>query len=388
MTKEEIIKALSELEENQVKEELNLRGKLISILENEIKNEENNAKKVFLKGELLEQMQKHKKTISKLSEGKNIPIPKKVGLKVQEIAETIKIFLSKKDIIGKLKEAGVSTAVCSGVALTLSVAMSALFGTVSLATLAGMIPTVCYIGLSNLIRAGFTPTAKEKLLETLSNKGEISRLAKEFAEENIIKNERLLYLLKAKTNEKNEDNKISILEDLVKEYKKIINRASNEQIRNLLSCEVTGLLQELRDIYSKRQKSYMSGEDNQTISDFTSISKRILELDTEIFNRENYLVDSLKNAGTKVVLNTSTMFFSRMILSSIFPSLAINSINDMISPFLFTLLSNINNIDEYKKHINVIKSNYTEQVVRFHNPELADEIFGVKGKNNQVAFAA
>ena len=105
MTKEEINEKIASLQGENLQEELNLRGKLVNALKKEVKQEKDKNKKALLEVELIKAIEEHKKTILKLEkeQGKAISIPKRVGLKVTEIADTIKIFMKKQDILVKLK---------------------------------------------------------------------------------------------------------------------------------------------------------------------------------------------------------------------------------------------------------------------------------------------
>lgn len=386
MTKEEIIKALDELSEDDFQEEVNLRGKLISALEKEIKKEEDYSKKIILKSQLIEELDKHKLAIKKLKNTDTISIPKRLGLTIKSIADTIRNFTLKKDVVGKVKNASFSTAVCSLIAGGISVGLSALTGGVSLATFSSLVPTVSYVGLSNLIRSWFTKTGEEKVLDVLSNKEEISQKAREFAEENIINNKKFLELLKAKSTEKKPESIIVINEELIKEYKKMIDNSPNEDIKHALNMELINVMVDLKKNYADKQKRYINDEGDYSFSDYADVSKKAIALDAEIFNRENYLDEAIAHGGKRLALNTATMFFCKVLLSSVYPSLAINSVDDFVRPFIYSLISNVTSLGKYKDHIKVAKSNYTEQVIKFNNPELAKEVFSNKEKG--VALAA
>ena len=150
MSKDELRTLIEEC--NDDKKILNYRGKLIKLLKKEIKETENKKIKDNLNLELIEELTKHKAHISTMLNNKQkYSIPERVGLKVKEIAKTIEIFMQKEDILGKLKKGALSTVTSSLFISAITLAISSISGPVTLATLASLLPTFSYIGLSNII---------------------------------------------------------------------------------------------------------------------------------------------------------------------------------------------------------------------------------------------
>ena len=163
MNKEEIKEKLNQLEENNYQDRLHLHGKLLALLKEEIKKEKDQTLKAKLKLEYYEELQTHKKIIE-VCKGKEefISIPKKVGLKVQELALAMEIFKNKHDLLEKLKRAGLNSIPGGLLVVAISIGLAAVTGGVSLATLVATIPSLSYVGLSSLLRSFSMPTIEKK----------------------------------------------------------------------------------------------------------------------------------------------------------------------------------------------------------------------------------
>lgn len=389
MTKEEINQKIISLKGENLQEELNLRGKLIKAIKEEIKKEKDANKKVLLNAELLKNLEEHKKTILKLEkeQGKIIDIPKKVGMKIQEIADTIKIFMGKEDILNKLKMAGLSTTVCTAFMTAITVGLSGLTGTLSLSTLASLFPSICYVALSNVIRMGLTETEKSKLMKVLANGSEISKLTEAFVKENILENKEFLEDLKTykKLEKSNYNEAIILAKKLIEHYKKMAENAPNKEIKNSIRLELVGILTELNKYLDIKMKNYI--DDKEDVK-FIDLEKERAAVKLELFNLSSNLKDVSIETGKNIGKSAIGMYLSRMLLSTIFPTLKFTDVSSALQPLLYTIISNLATADKLKEKINIAKSNYIEQIIKFHNKDLAEEIFGKFNMNNSVKAVA
>ena len=84
---------------------INLRGKLIRTLKTKEGQVQDQEEKNEVRYRTIEELKKHRETLQnyKQNDKKKIPILKRVGLKIREIADSIQIFMREKDIIEKVK---------------------------------------------------------------------------------------------------------------------------------------------------------------------------------------------------------------------------------------------------------------------------------------------
>lgn len=383
MTKDEIKQKIVCLDGENLQEELILRGKLIKAIKEELKNEKDASKKTFLDAELVKTLEEHKKTILKLEKeaGKTIDIPKRVGLKVQEISDTIKIFMKREDVVNKLKMSGVSTAVCTAFMTAITVGLAGITGTLSLATLSSLFPSICYVALSNIIRMQLTETEKSKLIKVLTNGSEISKTINIFVKDNILENKEFLEDLKAykKVEESNYNEAIIKAKKLVAHYRKMIENAPNEEIKSSIRLELVGVLSDLDKYLDIKMKKYIDDKDD---TKFIDLEKERATVKLELFNLSSNIKKVSIETGKNIGRSTVGMYLSRMILSTIFPTLKFTDISSALQPLLYTVISNLATADKLKEKINVVKSNYIEQVIKFRDKHLAEEIFGDFNMNN------
>ena len=380
MTKEEIREKISCLQGENTKEELKLRGKLISIIKDEKKIEKNKGKKELLEAELIKEIENHKKTILKLEkeQGKAITIPQKVGLKISEISDTIKIFLKKEDIIGKLKTAGLSTAACTVFMASITTGLAGITGTLTLTTLASLFPSICYVALSNIIRMGFTETEKSRILKVLTNGTDTLKITQGFVKENILDNQEFLSDLKAykKSEPRNNSEKIEMCKKLIEDYREIIKKAPNIEIKSSLELELAGTLIDLKKYLNVKKKNYIDDVEKMSQAEFVKLETEITTISAEIYKITNNVNLVTKETAKNIGKSAISMYASKALLLGVFPQLGFKNLSSAMMPMVYTVISNLAATDKLKDRIKVAKSNYVEQVIRFNNKDLANEIFG------------
>lgn len=365
MNKEELREKLKQLEEDNYQERLHLHGKLLALIKKELKEEKDQVLKAKLKIEYYEELQTHKKIIE-LCKGKEefISIPKKVGLKVQEIALAIEIFKNKHDIIEKLKRAGISSIPSGLLVVAISVGLAAVTGGVSLATLAATIPSLSYVGLSSLLRSFTTETPMEKLISAYDNKEENQKKLKDYLQKYIIDNKTLHELLNKNKECKDRKEKQQLLTQIIEQFQFIMEDAPTDDIKVALQCEQTNFMKELKSSYEKEKEDFIQDKIKMSVEDFAKLEKKIISLNMNIIENEYFLKDavkdSIKNTGTSLAI----MIVARTILSAAFPSMAITSVKDLLTPAMIITLTNLLNIPSYKDKIPVVPTKYDNQKIK------------------------
>ena len=379
MNKEEIIKKISETHDKE--KIIPLRGKLISLIKKEIKQEKNSQVKASLKIELYNELKKHKETIrnTRNSNNKSIQIPKKLGLKIQEIATAIDIFKEKNDIITKIKNSSKSTLISGLIIGATTMGITLLTGgTISLLTITSLLPTISYIGLSNLLKMPFEETPDLKIIKTYESKDENSKKIMEFIDTNIKNNKEYIELLNKKRIQHNTEEKTIINEKLIEAMKKIINKAPNEEIKYCLTAELLSTMEELKKQYQNQKEDYINDKTKMTLKEFAELEKKTLQLDIDLFKTDNYIGDVIKGSLKNLKINTVVMYATRLCLGCIFPNFAFENVKDLVTPFIFSVINNITNMDKIRDRIKMKETKYKNKTIKIKNKEAFKSILATQ----------
>ncbi len=386
MNREELEKKLNEAVED--KDILYFRGKLISTIKKEISEEKDYRKKEILELSLYDELKKHKDQLNKMLSNKSNKqtIPDRVALKVKEIATTMEIFMRKKDVLGLIKNTAISSLSSSLVIGAITAAIAAVGGTLSLATLASLVPTISYISLSNLLSNILNGTGKSKSYDKHDTFKEDSEKERKFCEEYIANNKEFIITLlnENKADIYTLDEKIINEKKLISLYKNIIDNAPNEDVKQVITLEMIDVMKKLQLNYEEKESKFLHNSITLSNEEVDEFEKEKNKLSLELFKKENFIketgIESLKKFGK----NTAIIYASKLILSTIFPNFAFKTVSDLTTPLAYSLINNVVNSGNISKMIKLKKTNYTESVIKFTHPELFEE---EKKKNMQVKLA-
>ena len=358
MNREEIEAKLKE--ENLSNEEIiQLRGKLIRILKDEIKVTKDQKILLPLKLKLYDELKKHKEALKARGQEESIPIPEKVGLKVQEIATTIEILKEKMDVGTKLKTTAIGTTISTLLVGAITVGVTAIGGApITLATLAAAVPTICYCGLSGLIRMPFTETTWSKLLDSVDKKDVNQQKIIEFMDKNIKNDQELMELIKRKGEKPSEAELMEINNQLITKYQKLIDAAPVPEIGKTLTFEKINIMTEQKKIYEKIKQEFIKSKREMTTKEFAELEKSIIAIDLGIAKENAFLKEVLKESGKDLAISGGAVIAARAIMSVLFPEYAISSIAQLSMPLLMTLLGNVANMGNLKEKIALEKEAY------------------------------
>ena len=229
MTKEEIKNKLSTLSDDNYQEKLNLRGKLINLLKEEIATTTDKETQESLKEELSSQINLHKEQI-KNNRAKFTKIPSNVGQKVKEIASAIKSFKDNPNLLKILKDSLKNTALSGAVVSAITLILAATSGTISLAVLSSLVPTISYIGLSNIIRNFYKDKLAKDNPSFELNKENLTAL-----KNYLVDDEHLRDLINQKNTPLDNEQAILLNEELIKEYQTIKEKFPNQDLSHIIS---------------------------------------------------------------------------------------------------------------------------------------------------------
>lgn len=374
---EEIRKKLEE--STSYKDIILYRGRLIDALKDAIKFEKNEGKKKELDTELYIELKKHRDYFKKASSKDEIPLSEKVGYAVKEISTIIEVFLKKRDLLGVLKNSAVSTVLSSVVVIGMNAGLTLLFGGVSGPILVGLIPTISYIGLSNVINSLIRGTNKTKFYDRLDTSSDDIKKEKDFVDKNIVKNEEFLKCYVKETKINDLDEKIENERKLIDEYKNIIEAAPSNDLKKVLKLEMINIMKGLKSNLENKESKYIGGVIKLTNEEADNLEKEVGSVTSNIHKEEMFVKEVMQTTVTNIGKSAVTMYLARMILSPIFPSLNFASLQDYSMPLLYTILNNIVNASNISKRIKMQKTNYTGAIIAINRPDLFEE---ERKKNN------
>ena len=375
-------KEINELKEkikssSDSKEILYLRGKLISLIKNSIKDEKNRQIKTKLNFELVYELQKHKDHILKMKQDakeKKYQISERVSLKIKEISTVIEIFLQKKDILGRLKvgvmSGGVSALFASAVSLGITLFAG---GSIGIATLASLVPTACYLGLSSIISSMVEGTAKSKMFKRMETSSEDAKKELDFCKEYISDNKNFIDAVVKEPTLTELDEKINNEKLLIKQYETIIEKAPSNEIKQVITLEMIDVMKKLEYNYLCKENDYSNNKINLSNEEYDQLAKEKSNLQRNIAIREMFVEDTLKQTSINIAKKTGITYASRILLSSIFPSLSFTNVTDALTPFLYTLLGNTFSMGKLSDLIKMKKTDYTGTIIKLTHPELFEK---------------
>ena len=384
MNKEELEKKLKE-ENLSLKDAIQLRGQLITILKKELREQRDPKLQLPIKVQLHEELKKHKEVLKKRGLEDSIPLPERVGLKVKEIANTIEIFKEKHDLIGKIKSSAISTTIGTLIAGAITVGISVIGGApLTLATLATAIPTIAFCGISGVLRTPFTETTWTKLVKSIDSKDKNQKAILEFIDQNIKDNKPLMELLQRKSKKPNEQELISINKELIEEYTKLIGSSPVPELSKILTFEKINLLTEQKKIYEKIKNEYIKNKRQMTTKEFTDLEKELISTNLQITKENSFYKEVLKESGKELALSSGILVATSAIISAAFPQLGAFNIQDLTIPMIITLVGNLANMGTLKNKIKLEKVQYDQAKTTLTKEQIKNML---KTNNGQLQLA-
>ena len=372
MNKEELIAKLKD-ENLSLEEQINYRGQLIKKYKEEIKQTNDQKTVLPLRLALYNELKIHKEKINELQKSNDIPLPKRVGLKVKEIANSIELFKEKHDTTSKVKSTIAGAGISSLFAGAITVGIGALGGApLTLGLLATAIPTICYCGLASVVRMPFTETGWTKLIKKVDTNKEDKEKIVKFMEDNVKNNPKLLELVKRKTSNPTEAELLVINDDLAKEYQSLIEKAPVDEIRKMLTFEKINILNEQKKIYENIKNEYIKSKRELTLPEFAELERKLMSTNINITAENTYLKDVLKEGTKDFAISAGTVLAARSIISNIFPQYAITDIASLSIPVIFALIGSINKTGNIRNQIQLEKEAYDKMKTTINREQLQE----------------
>lgn len=371
---------ISKLDETDKKNNIHLTGKLIKLYKKQMSLEATEQAKLAARYKVLE-LQKRQKELTKdyKNSNKELPISEKVALTVQDIANTIKVFVNEKDLLTKVKNIGIETlrgTIETTAFMSIISLISPLFGGVgfSMSMLAKALPVASYVGLTSVIRNTLSKTQFQQFQYYQSD--EYKEYMKQFKEENKTVLAEFNSLLKEKSSCETTDEKITINESLISKLDEIASKVKDDGLRRTYKLQAYGFLRENKELCQTEIDKYLDELSNDK-EKYKKYQEKIAKINIESFKRGNSLGEAIKQAGKEAGLSLSVTIIAKAIMTLIEPggSYSIKGIQSFIVPLFLALTNGVSSAISYSNKLKYMETE-EEKEIKAKDKDKFDKLFG------------
>ncbi|MBQ8534875.1 MAG: hypothetical protein IJ463_04240 [Bacilli bacterium] len=371
---------ISKLDETDKKNIIHLTGKLIKLYKKQMSLEATEQAKLAARYKVLE-LQKRQKELTKdyKNSNKELPISEKVALTVQDIANTIKVFVNEKDLLTKVKNIGIETlrgTIETTAFMAIISLISPLFGGVgfSMSMLAKALPVASYVGLTSVIRNTLSKTQFQQFQYYQSD--EYKEYMKQFKEENKTVLAEFNSLLKEKSSCETTDEKITINESLISKLDEIASKVKDDGLRRTYKLQAYGFLRENKELCQTEIDKYLDELSNDK-EKYKKYQAKMAKINIESFKRGNSLGEAIKQAGKEAGLSLSVTIIAKAIMTLIEPggSYSIKGIQSFIVPLFLALTNGVSSAISYSNKLKYMETE-EEKEIKAKDKDKFDKLFG------------
>lgn len=371
---------ISKLDETDKKNIIHLTGKLIKLYKKQMSLEATEQAKLAARYKVLE-LQKRQKELTReyKNSNKDLPISEKVALTVQDIANTIKVFVNEKDLLTKVKNIGVETlrgTVETTAFMAIIALISPLFGGVgfSMSMLAKALPVASYVGLTSIIRNTLSKTQFQQFQHYQSE--EYKEYMKQFKEENKTVLAEFNSLLKEKSSCETTDEKITINESLISKLDEIASKVKDDGLRRTYKLQAYGFLRENKKLCQEEIDKYLDELSNDK-EKYKKYQEKMAKINIESFKRGNSLGEAIKQAGKEAGLSLSVTIIAKAIMTLIEPggSYSIKGIQSFVIPLFLALTNGVSSAISYSNKLKYMETE-EEKEIKVKDKNKFDKLFG------------
>lgn len=371
---------ISKLDGTDKKNIIHLTGKLIKLYKKQMSLEATEQAKLAARYKVLE-LQKRQKELTKdyKNSNKELPISEKVALTVQDIANTIKVFVNEKDLLTKVKNIGIETlrgTIETTAFMAIISLISPLFGGVgfSMSMLAKALPVASYVGLTSVIRNTLSKTQFQQFQYYQSD--EYKEYMKQFKEENKTVLAEFNSLLKEKSSCETTDEKMTINESLISKLDEIASKVKDDGLRRTYKLQAYGFLRENKELCQTEIDKYLDELSNDK-EKYKKYQAKMAKINIETFKRGNSLGEAIKQAGKEAGLSLSVTIIAKAIMTLIEPggSYSIKGIQSFIVPLFLALTNGVSSAISYSNKLKYMETE-EEKEIKAKDKNKFDKLFG------------
>ena len=371
---------ISKLDETDKKNIIHLTGKLIKLYKKQMSLEATEQAKLSARYKALE-LQKRQKELTReyKNSNKDLPISEKVALTVQDIANTIKVFVNEKDLLTKVKNIGVETlrgTVETTAFMAIIALISPLFGGVgfSMSLLAKALPVASYVGLTSIIRNTLSKTQFQQFQHYQSD--EYKEYIKQFKEENKTVLAEFNSLLKEKSSCETTDEKIAINESKISKLDEIASKVKDDGLRRTYKLQAYGFLKENKKLCQEEIDKYLDELSNDK-EKYKKYQEKMAKINIESFKRGNSLGEAIKQAGKEAGLSLSVTIIAKAIMTLIEPggTYSIKGIQSFIIPLFLALTNGVSSAISYSNKLKYMETE-EEKEIKVKDKDKFNKLFG------------
>lgn len=379
---------ITRLDENDKKNMIHLTGKLIKLYKKQMSLEVKEQDKLSARYKILE-LQRRQKELTKeyKNSNKDLPISETLALTVQDIANTIKVFINEKDLLTKVKNIGIETlrgTIETTAFMAIISLISPLFGGVgfSISMLAKALPVASYVGLTSIIRNTLSKTQFQQFQYYQSD--EYKEYMKQFKEENKTVIAEFNSLLKEKDSCETSDEKIAINESLISKLDEIAAKVKDDGLRRTYKLQAYGFLRENKELCQTEINKYLDEISNDK-DKYKKYQDKLAKINIESFKRGNSLSEAIKQAGKEAGLSLSVTIIAKAIMTLIEPggSYSIKGIQSFIIPLFLALTNGVSSVISYSNKLKYLETE-EEKEIKAKDKNKFDELF--HGYKKQASY--
>ena len=371
---------INKLDARDKKNIIHLTGKLIKLYKKQMSLEVTEQAKLAARYKVLE-LQKRQKELTRdyKNSNKELPISEKIALTVQDIANTIKVFINEKDLLTKVKNIGVETlrgTIETTAFMAIIALISPLFGGVgfSMSMLAKALPVASYVGLTSIIRNTLSKTQFQQFQHYQSD--EYKEYIKQFKEENKSVLGEFNSLLQEKSSCEATDEKIAINESLIKKLDEIASKVKDDRLRRTYKLQAYGVLRENKNLCQAEIDKYLD-EISDDKEKYKKYQEKMTKINIESFKRGNSLGEAIKQAGKEAGFSLSVTIIAKAIMTLIEPggAYSIKGIQSFIIPLFLALTNGVSSAISYSNKLKYMETE-EEKEIKVKDKDKFNKLFG------------
>ena len=370
---------------------IHLTGKLIKLYRKQMSLEVTDENKLKARYRMLE-LQREQKEATKdyKNSATDINVSEKVALTVNDIANTISVFVNEKDLLTKVKNFVKETTIGSietTAFMAIIALISPIFGGVgfTLSLLAKALPVASYVGLTSIIRNCLTKTQFQEFQYYQSE--EFKEYSDKFKEENKDILEEFNSLLLEKDSCKNISEKISLNNKLIIKLDEISALVKDEGLRRTYQIQAYGFLRENKELCQSVIDDYLD-EKNDDKEKYHEYQKMMSKINIDLFKRGNSFKEAIKHAGKEAGLSLSVTIIAKAIMTLVSPggAYSIKGLRSFVIPLLLALTNGATSVMSYSGKLKYLETEEEQEVKpKDEDKDKFEQLFG-GFKSKAVAY--
>ena len=231
---------------------------------------------------------------------------------------------------------------------------------IGILTATSMLPIFSYIALSAIIRNLLNKTQFEKY--EYQNSEKYKKIVEDFLNEH-------KYEINSISKDLKEKEKIDVIEDLIEindkliyKFDNLIEQIKDNELKSSFSLQALSFLRENKDYCEEIKNRYLDEIDDD-VEKYKKNNKKLMNINLEIFKRENSIKDALKYGGKNILNSLKVMIIAKAILSYYFPTtFDLKDTTAMLQSFSIIVINGILDIPSFREKLKYRQTDYEGKI--------------------------